>query len=622
MTDVIGPKTRVPFEVYKPPLLRSAPLVVAPLAKLQPVPDHPDHIRPDKIRSFPFLQLSSPTSPVTAIIILRVSIDPQYPATRLFYTACRILHLEAFTQSRLALFSRALDKLKVLKKDRIPLWPFVHPTYNEARIPPNSPPRVYITRTTLSFLFPNTRNAPLSTVQNTPTPTHPRLSFPPGIHSLLDPCRREKESSGAACFTRNAFKAAPVQVSTEVLKNSEGRVRSLVVNSGCANAVTGAKGLKDAWAMAASTDALGRELTQSGGGYETLVMSTGVIGQHLPIEKITNALGGEGIKSNLGLSFGHWEGLARAFMTTDTFPKLRARKFSVRGKEVKIAGIDKGAGMIHPNMGPPGMPLFPYGRCMHLTATDAGVTPRSLQSALTYAVDRSFNSISVDGDMSTNDTVIAFANGAAFGDSTFLDHSHRILLTKKQTNLKSTKRPIRKSTSNSETSLPCSRPNSPHLSYGMERARPSLLPSRSSYEDAHKVASTISTSALVKCALYGEDANWGRILCAVGYTSLPSGTAIDPTRVSVSFVPDEGSPDRSPLQLLTNGEPEPANEERASEILKREDLEIRVQLGLGKESANYYTCDFSHVSFVLLLDRVGAILIGLVGIRDNQRRLP
>lgn len=118
--------------------------------------------------------------------------------------------------------------------------------------------------------------------------------------------------------------------------------------------MTGAKGTKDAWAMAASTDALARELTECGGGYETVVMSTGVIGQHLPIDKITSALAGEGIKSRMGLSFGHWEGLARAFMTTDTFPKLRARKFELMGREVKIAGIDKGAGMIHPNMGPPG----------------------------------------------------------------------------------------------------------------------------------------------------------------------------------------------------------------------------------------------------------------------------
>lgn len=218
-------------------------------------------------------------------------------------------------------------------------------------------------------------------------------------------------------------------MSTEVLRQSEGRVRALVVNSGCANAVTGARGTKDAWAMAAATDTLARELTECGGGYETLVMSTGVIGQFLPIDEITSTLSGEALKSKVGLSFGHWEGLARAFMTTDTFPKLRARKFELRGKEVKIAGIDKGAGMIHPNMGPPGESMrrwrglcltdrvaLPHATLLGVIATDAGVTPRSLQSALTYAVDRSFNSISVDGDMSTNDTVIAFANGAAFGE--------------------------------------------------------------------------------------------------------------------------------------------------------------------------------------------------------------
>jgi glutamate N-acetyltransferase/amino-acid N-acetyltransferase len=183
--------------------------------------------------------------------------------------------------------------------------------------------------------------------------THAGVKKKAGVLDLGILLSTSPQTSGAACFTRNAFKAAPVQVSAEVLKASEGRVRALVVNSGCANAVTGARGMKDAWAMAAATDTLGRELTESGGGYETLVMSTGVIGQHLPIDKITAALGGEAIKSGLGLSFGHWEGLARAFMTTDTFPKLRARKFKLRGKNVNMAGIDKGAGMIHPNMGPP-----------------------------------------------------------------------------------------------------------------------------------------------------------------------------------------------------------------------------------------------------------------------------
>ncbi|KAG9084983.1 hypothetical protein FRC07_013490, partial [Ceratobasidium sp. 392] len=233
------------------------------------------------------------------------------------------------------------------------------------------------------------------------TSTHCGIKKKPGILDLGVLLSTSPQTSAAACFTRNAFQAAPVLVSTEVLKQSEGRVRALVVNSGCANAVTGARGLKDAWAMAAATDELARELTESGGGYETVVMSTGVIGQHLPIQKITDALASEKIKSGVGLSFGHWEGLARAFMTTDTFPKLRARTFQLMGKEVKIAGIDKGAGMIHPNMGPPAVP---HATLLGVIATDAAVTPRSLQTALTYAVDRSFNSISVDGDMSTNDT--------------------------------------------------------------------------------------------------------------------------------------------------------------------------------------------------------------------------
>ncbi|KAG8683536.1 hypothetical protein FRC08_014228 [Ceratobasidium sp. 394] len=322
---------------------------------------------------------------------------------------------------------------------------------------------------------------------------------------------------------------------------------------------------------------LARELTESGGGYETVVMSTGVIGQHLPIQKITDALASEEIKSGVGLSFGHWEGLARAFMTTDTFPKLRARKFQLMGKEVKFAGIDKGAGMIHPNMGPPALP---HATLLGVIATDAAVTPRSLQSALTYAVDRSFNSISVDGDMSTNDTVIAFANGAAFNEDTaeIDQETHPEEYTQFRDHLTSFATEL--------ASLV--------VRDGEGATKFVTVSGAPTYADAHKVASTISTSALVKTALYGEDANWGRILCAVGYTVLPSGTPINPNRVSVSFVPDQGSPDQAPLALLTNGEPEPANEERASEILQREDLEIRVQLGLGLESAKYYTCDFSH----------------------------
>lgn len=138
---------------------------------------------------------------------------------------------------------------------------------------------------------------------------------------------------------------------------------------------------------------------------ETLVMSTGVIGQHVQIDKILAAL--QKLPARLGDDYHSWASTSQAFMTTDTFPKLRTRAFTLGGQEVRLVGIDKGAGMIHPQMGPP------HATLLGMIATDAAIEPKALQTALTYAVDRSFNSISVDGDMSTNDTVVALANGAS-----------------------------------------------------------------------------------------------------------------------------------------------------------------------------------------------------------------
>jgi len=225
----------------------------------------------------------------------------------------------------------------------------------------------------------------------------------------------DRPTSAAASFTRNAFKAAPVLVSQEVLDRNEGRARGVVVNSGCANAVTGKQGLEDAWAMVKFTDEL-LDPPPPHSQPSTLVMSTGVIGQTLPIKKITSAI--EGLKGRpLGNRFEDWEKVAKAFTTTDTFPKLRARTFKIRDKEYAIAGIDKGAGMIHPDMGPPTPSPSPtsglHATLLGCIITDAAVSPPSLQTALDYAIDRSFNSISVDGDMSTNDTVVVLANGAA-----------------------------------------------------------------------------------------------------------------------------------------------------------------------------------------------------------------
>lgn len=243
-------------------------------------------------------------------------------------------------------------------------------------------------------------------------------------------------TSAAACFTLNAFRAAPVLVSRDVLQKSGGRARAVVVNSGCANAVTGKKGIQHAWDMVKAGDAVlashGIRPSQTN---ETLVMSTGVIGVHLPISNILSAISTQQSSSpsySLSATPSAYEAAARAFMTTDTFPKLRACIFEINGKTYRMAGMDKGAGMIHPQMGDPASsaglvhssavaPATPAGpppaaglhaTLLGLILTDAPVSPKSLQSALTYAVERSFNSISIDGDMSTNDTIIVLANGA------------------------------------------------------------------------------------------------------------------------------------------------------------------------------------------------------------------
>jgi glutamate N-acetyltransferase/amino-acid N-acetyltransferase len=149
-------------------------------------------------------------------------------------------------------------------------------------------------------------------------------------------------------------------------------------------------------------------------------MSTGVIGQNLPISKILAGISSL-VPPSLGSDFASWECAAKAFMTTDTFPKIRARAFTLGGQTFRMAGMDKGAGMIHPDMGPPSDFGQLHATLLGCILTDAAVSPKALQSALTYAVERSFNSISVDGDMSTNDTIIVLANGAAAGETKEID---------------------------------------------------------------------------------------------------------------------------------------------------------------------------------------------------------
>ncbi|KAG9321582.1 hypothetical protein KVV02_001268 [Mortierella alpina] len=365
--------------------------------------------------------------------------------------------------------------------------------------------------------------------------------------------------SAAAVFTKNVFQAAPVVVSRDRLHDNGGKaIHGLVTNSGCANAVTGAKGLADAKEMQHGLDTL------TGHERSSLVMSTGVIGQPLNMEKILKGI--QDSKAALGSTHDHWMACAQAYMTTDTFPKLRSKTFQLPESKVeyRIAGITKGAGMIHPDMA----------TLLGTIVTDLGIEPNLLQYALTHAVDRSFNAISVDGDMSTNDTVAVLANaGATEGKLVVNEVTSKDFVAFRE-NLTEFAQEL------SQLVVRDGEGATKFVKVAVEGAP--------SFEAAKTVASTIATSSLVKTALYGQDANWGRILCAVGYSGVKE---IDPKKVSVSFIPMDNS---EPLKLLVNGEPEQVDETRASEILKMEDLEIRVDLNLGSEKTAYWTCDLSH----------------------------
>ncbi|KAG7095676.1 hypothetical protein E1B28_006392 [Marasmius oreades] len=443
------------------------------------------------------------------------------------------------------------------------------------------------------------------TIKPTPSKTHlhqplPSSSFPSGylltgVHAgvkkkaeVLDVgiilSTSKRPTSAAACFTRNAFKAAPVLVCEQVLAENIGKARAIVVNSGCANAVTGKQGMEDAWAMVKETDALLEPLTSDTGVHDTLVMSTGVIGQNLPISKIIASIRSQQRDQktrSLGSDFNSWERAAKAFMTTDTFPKLRSRVFTINGVEYRMAGMDKGAGMIHPDMGPPSIGSL-HATLLGAILTDAAVSPRSLQRALTYAVERSFNSISVDGEMSTNDTILLLANGAAAERAGI-----NVQEIDEETNPSGYELFRQELT---EFAIDLAK-LVVRDGEGATKFVTVTVKGASTYQDAHKVASRISTSALVKTALYGEDANWGRVLSATG--AAPLSAPLHPDRVSVTFVPSDGS---TPLPVLVNGEPENVDEERASEILRLEDFEILVDLGGGDDAevARYYTCDFSY----------------------------
>lgn len=440
----------------------------------------------------------------------------------------------------------------------------------------------------------------------------------------------EEPCPATAVFTQNIFKAAPVQVSQKILSARRSQLsqgfRGVVVNSGCANAVTGVRGREDAEHMARVTDsAFGS--TGDSNVPSTLVMSTGVIGQKLPIEKITNAI--PTLKSNIGSTHEHWLNAANAICTTDTFPKLLSRQFTLPSHPdttYSIAGMTKGAGMIHPNMA----------TLLAIVCTDAKIDGESMNRLLKATVSQSFNSISIDGDTSTNDTLAFFANGAAapVGSSPIqYSSAKRAPASEGGRRLSAEPQPVDMialekvlSSFLKDLAKLVVRDGEGATKFVTIRVRSDV-----SLNTAKRAAISIARSALVKTALYGKDANWGRILCAIGYApgimstkevntrDLISGMMgrmktktpydkipqVTPACTSVSFIPTDGTKE---LQLLVRGEPQDVDEFRAKEILEMEDLEILVRLEdrdgdvateLNKpqrkvHEAVFWTCDFSH----------------------------
>lgn len=369
-----------------------------------------------------------------------------------------------------------------------------------------------------------------------------------------------KPCNAAGVFTTNKFKAAPVLVDRENLQLKDNQdFHSILINSGCANAVTGEGGLNDAKDIIKYTDKAlngGKTFDVS----KTLTMSTGVIGQRLQVDKIKAGI--DDIVGKIGSDHEHWLNCAKGIMTTDTFPKLISRSFEHNGVQYSISGLVKGAGMICPNMA----------TLLGLIITDAPIEAKTLDKLLKASVDKSFNCISVDGDMSTNDTILSLANGQSGGE-VITEKSGEIfqIFEKnfKEIAIELAKLVVRDGEGATK-----------FITINVKNAKDDA--------EAKKAANSISNSALVKTAMFGKDANWGRILCAIGYAEIE----VDPKKTNVSFVPTDGSEE---LKLLVNGEPQQVDEARASEILELPDLQIEVDLGLnGDGSCQFWTCDLSH----------------------------
>lgn len=346
----------------------------------------------------------------------------------------------------------------------------------------------------------------------------------------------------AGMFTKNAVKAAPVRLDTERIKS--GRGRAIVINSGNANACTGVQGMKDAAEMT-------QLVAESLGIAEksVYVCSTGVIGTPMPMDRVRAKL--PELASAAGTA--SFDDVAAAIMTTDTFPKILSVRKKIGGKQVTIAGICKGAGMIAPNMA----------TMLGFIITDTAIDRAALKAALSAAVKTSFNRITIDGDMSTNDTVLIMANGAAGNVPVKAGTPDYAVFAAAVAKLCY------------ELAMLIVRDGE-----GATKLVEVIVKNAKTEAEAEKAAFAVANSMLVKTAVYGNDANWGRLICATGY----SGVSVDDSKVDISL---------NGLMVCRNGMATGKDIE-ANDRLKNPTVKIIIDLKLGKGMAKVLTCDLTE----------------------------
>jgi glutamate N-acetyltransferase/amino-acid N-acetyltransferase len=362
-------------------------------------------------------------------------------------------------------------------------------------------------------------------------------------------------ASAAAMFTSNRVQAAPITVGRRHLDRSGGGVRVVAVNAGNANCATGAVGI-----TACEQVCKAAAETFGCAGHEVFPSSTGIIGVPLPWEKLVAAL--PEVKNELAADVAGFSRFAQAILTTDTRAKVAHDRFEVDGKTVRVAGVCKGAGMIHPRLVPAGASGGP---ALHATMlvylfTDAAVDPATLDGFLRDAVEESFNRISIDGDTSTNDTVLLLASGASGVKIAARDRSFASALTDVCTSL------AKQIVADGE---------------GVGHVVELQIEGAPSDADALTVAKSIAHSMLVKTAWAGSDPNWGRLMAAAGY----SGVAIDPEKIAIWF---------GELPICVNGGRAPEYDEQAAHAyLEQREYSIRIALGLGEGRCHFWTSDLT-----------------------------